>query len=76
VPPPPDAESLDRYEIFHDVIAEPVLEWSRGERERAGLERELARLRRERARIGRYRIVIVILVAVILAMTVLVLLPA
>jgi hypothetical protein len=75
VPPPPDAPSVDRYEIFHDVIAEPVLEWSDREREsaeRERLEREIARP--ERARIGDYRIVIAILLALNLALTLLVVL--
>ena len=35
VPPPPDEEAVDRYEIFHDVLAEAILEWrTRHEQER------------------------------------------
>ena len=35
-----------RYEIFHDVLAEPVLEWRRGFEAQAAVERERRRHRR------------------------------
>jgi hypothetical protein len=73
-PPPPDDPGLDRYEIFHDVIAEAVLEWSRAQRGRVQLAEERARLERERAQIRRSRTSNLILAALILAMTVLVVL--
>jgi WD40 repeat protein len=31
---PPSAEDAERYELFHDVLAEPVLEWRRGYEQR------------------------------------------
>ena len=50
VPPPAGAEDPDRYEVFHDVMAEALLEWSRGENERARLDAQMRELRARRVR--------------------------
>ncbi len=51
MPPASHADSSPRYEIFHDILAEPILEWCaerEAERERARLQRELSDRERER----------------------------
>ena len=51
MPPPSHADSSPRYEIFHDILAEPILEWCaerEAERERARLQREAEARERER----------------------------
>ncbi len=50
-PPPEQADDAPRYEIFHDILAEPILEWCaerEAERERDRLARELEAAERER----------------------------
>jgi WD40 repeat protein len=50
--PPPGDEEVDRYEIFHDVLADAVLEWSgenRQQRQRAAARQARRRARRRRA---------------------------
>ena len=45
--PPPDESESTRYELFHDVLAEPILEWRRGfeqERARRAALRRFARI--------------------------------
>ena len=50
VPPPPE-ESIDRYEIFHDVLAEAVLDWRTRKEQEREQDAFAARLRaEERAR--------------------------
>ena len=47
VPPPPTESAEMRYELFHDVLAEPVLDWRRAherERERRAAVRRLVRV--------------------------------
>jgi WD40 repeat protein len=49
-PPAGDTEGM-RYELYHDVLAEPILEWRKQyEQERAGEELEARRREEERAR--------------------------
>ena len=53
--PPPGDEDVDRYEIFHDVLAEAVLEWStdnRQQRQRVEARKARARARRRKALYG------------------------
>ena len=50
-PPPTQPDQAPRYEIFHDLLAEPILEWCaerEATRERQKLARELAQRERER----------------------------
>ena len=50
-PPPTHADEAPPYEIFHDILAEPILEWCAAreeERERAARARELEAAERER----------------------------
>ncbi len=50
-PPPAQPDQSPRYEIFHDILAEPILEWCAAReatRERAKLARELEERERER----------------------------
>jgi WD40 repeat protein len=60
--PPPGDEDVERYEIFHDVLADAVLEWSSDNRNR----RQRAAARRERARRLRRRALLVLGVLVLL----------
>jgi WD40 repeat protein len=46
-----DDEGGSRYEIFHDVLAEPVLAWRRGFEARAAVERERETSRRRHRRL-------------------------
>src|SRR5437773_10043267 len=46
-----DDEGGSRYEIFHDVLAEPVLAWRRGFEARAAVEREREKSRRRHRRL-------------------------
>ena len=46
-PPPTEADQSPLYELFHDILAQPVLEWC-GVREGEGQERERRRERRNR----------------------------
>ena len=48
VDPPSDQPASPRYEIFHDVLAEPVLAWSAAQRAEEDLARERADRRRQR----------------------------
>jgi WD40 repeat protein len=53
VPPPPGQESEGaRYEIFHDVLAEPILEWRRGYERAREHEAEARRQRALRRRLA------------------------
>ena len=47
-PPPTEADRSTLYELFHDILAQPVLEWC-SVREGEGQERERRRERRNRA---------------------------
>jgi WD40 repeat protein len=50
-PPPSQADESPRYEIFHDILAEPILEWCADREEERGRERiarELEAQERER----------------------------
>ena len=50
-PPPAQSDQAPRYEIFHDLLAEPILEWCaerEATREREKVARELAQRERER----------------------------
>jgi WD40 repeat protein len=51
IPPPGQGDASARYEIFHDILAQPILEWCdarEAERERERISTELAEQERER----------------------------
>lgn len=50
VPSPPGREGGPRYEVFHDVLAEPILDW-RARQRSEGVERERRRLEIRSARL-------------------------
>ena len=72
LPPPPGEEQVDRYEIFHDVLAESVLEWCgrhNQERDKAQLAERLraeeaGRRKARRARVLRGLAVVLGLIVV------------
>jgi WD40 repeat protein len=64
--PPPGDEDVNRYEIFHDVLAEAVLEWSTDNRQ----QRQRAEARKARARARRRKALFVLGVLVVAALVV------
>ncbi len=53
IPPPPTGDGETRYELFHDVLAQPVLAWSAERRTEREIERQLTERHQRRSRLQR-----------------------
>lgn len=71
VPPPPGADGPPRFEVFHDVLAAPILDW-RARRTADRLERERRRLE---VRSTRLTAALLSLVAIVVALAVYIFAP-
>lgn len=56
VAPPPDQPQSPRYEIFHDVLAAPILDWRSRFAQKAEKAETVKQLARERGRVRRLRV--------------------